>query len=89
MLDTDTQLYSYSAFYYTPNGRKTYVIGIKRGRVEGSDIDRVEAGEITKEVVLVRDVERNIRIDMCGNPRRNVAKGTNGITITRLEPIED
>jgi len=70
-----TQLFSYSAQYRTPCGSLSYVNGIARGTVRS---------ELT---TLEREARINLTVAICNDPRRKVAMGLDGITITRLEAI--
>ena len=79
MIKRQTQLFHYSAEYYTPSGKKVYVNGVTRGRLWS---------EFT---TLEREAESSACVNICANPRRKVSKGLGGIVITRLEsagPIE-
>lgn len=70
-----TQLFSFSAEYRTPSGRKTYVDGVARGRLFGEN------------TTLEREARINAAVEICANSRRKVARGLDGIVVTRLEPI--
>jgi hypothetical protein len=74
MIERQTQLFSYSAQYYTPSGKKVYVSGVTRGRLWN---------EFT---TLEREATLHACVTICANPKRKVAKGLDGIEITRLEP---
>ena len=84
-MTNETRLYNYVASYRTPSGRKTYVIGIKRGRIEGcyTSLDDSE-----QEHQLLIDAMRNIRVDICANPNRKVAYGVSGVVINHIEAGE-
>jgi hypothetical protein len=74
MIERQTQLFSYSAQYYTPSGKKVYINGVTRGRLWN------EFTTLEKEATL------NACVTICANPKRKVAKGLDGIKVTRLEP---
>ena len=79
MIKRKTQLFYYSAEYYTPSGNKVYVNGITRGRLWN---------EFT---TLEREATLHACVNICANPKRKVAKGLDGIAVTRLEaagPVE-
>ena len=75
MIKRQTQLFYYSAEYYTPSGKKVYVNGVTRGRIWN---------EFT---TLEKDATLHACVIICSNPKRKVAKGLDGITVTRLEPV--
>ena len=70
-----TQLFSYSANYRTPCGNISYVNGVARGTV---------TSEFT---TLEREARINLTVSIVNSPRRQVAMGLDGITVTRIEPI--
>ena len=74
MIKRQTQLFYYSAEYYTPSGKKTYVNGVTRGRLWN------ESTTLEKEAYI------DACVNICANPKRKVAKGVDGIAVTRLEP---
>lgn len=82
---TKSRLFHYTAYYRTPSGRKTYVIGVKRGRIY-DDYLALDDGECENHLLL--DAIRNIRVDICADPKRKVAHGVSGITVDRIEAIE-
>ena len=79
MIKRKTRLFSYSAEYYTPSGNKVYINGVTRGRLWN---------EFT---TLEREATLHACVNICANPKRKVAKGLDGIAVTRLEdagPVE-
>jgi hypothetical protein len=74
MIERQTQLFYYSAQYYTPSDKKVYINGVTRGRLWN---------EFT---TLEKDAALLARVNICANPKRKVARGMGGIEITRLEP---
>lgn len=82
---TESKLFSYSASYRTPSGRKTCVIGVKRGRIY-DDYLILDDGEWENQLLL--DAIRNICVDICADPKRKVALGLSGIIVDRIEALE-
>lgn len=77
MMKRETQLFSYSLFYYTPSGVKTYVNGVTRG-TKWNEFKTLE------QFAKIRAA-----VDLCANPKRKVAKGLDGITFTHFEPASE